>query len=66
MAKIINKVINNCGECPFLGYQGDDGFFHIGYYCKNEDSKSKRISNDEEKHISQIPIPEWCGLPNNQ
>lgn len=68
MAKIINKVINNCGECPYKRFVTDyDMEFGIGRYeCANEDSPELVILEDNrEQEISQIPIPEWCGLKDN-
>ena len=68
MAKVINKVINHCGECPFCDYEPSYSIgYDSGFDCKNDDSTKTRILNDfEKKIISQIPIPEWCGLPNKQ
>lgn len=65
MQKVINKIINNCGECPYKRFSTDyDMEIGVGRYeCLNEDSSELVILEDNrEQDIFQIPIPEWCGL----
>jgi len=67
--RILQVVIWNCRNCPYLRYYGESGcrvYTPAHYSCvavKDKDSYSKKIINVDDCTGDEIPIPEFCPIP---
>ena len=77
MTKILKKELDTCQDCPFMEHDGYDSCSPASYDCNNDDAPHTVIISEfdwdsgnnpdrlSKKH-KQIPIPDWCPLPNKR
>jgi len=75
MKKKIEKIVENCSECPYCEYDSDYGnSYDSGYDCSKsgnriiDDWAWSNYNNKNRLNLTQdnIPMPDWCPLEDYQ